>query len=83
MSSPVEDFSDRAERFLACCIPDLQLEETFLDFNAAGSEIDSHCHIMLGVKLVLRQPSQDTRLSDTGVAKNDDLEQFFVGYVLV
>ena len=55
MCSPVEDFSDRAERLLACCVPDLQLEVALLDLDTAGAEIDPDCHIMLSIKLILCQ----------------------------
>ena len=55
MCSSVEDFSDRAERLLACCVPDLQLEVALLDLDTAGAEIDPDCHIMLSIKLILCQ----------------------------
>ena len=74
----VEDFGDGAELFLACRVPDLQLEVALLDFEEARPEIDSHRHIMLGIKLVLCQAGQDARLPDPGVAENDELEEFVV-----
>ena len=74
----VEDFGDGAELFLACRVPDLQLEVALLDFEEAGPEIDPHRNIMLGIKLVLRQAGQDARLPDTRVAENDELEELIV-----
>ena len=73
-----ENFGDGAELFLACCIPDLQLEVALLDFEEARPEIDSHRHIMLGIKLVLRQAGQDAGLTDPGFAENNELEEFVV-----
>ena len=55
MNYPVEDISDGFELFLACCVPNLQLEHALLNFNETGSEVDSDCHIMLGIKLALSQ----------------------------
>ena len=74
----VEDLRDGLELFLASRVPHLQLEAGLLDFEEAGPEIDSHRHIVLGIKLVLRQAGQDARLSDAGVAENDELEEFIV-----
>ena len=63
VSCSVEDFCNRSERLLASSVPDLQLEEGVFDFDAAGAEVDSHCHVVLRVELVLCQSRQDTRLA--------------------
>ena len=59
MCRAVEDFSDGAELLLARRVPDLQLDVAILDLEEARPEIDAHCHIMLRIKLVLRQAGLD------------------------
>lgn len=60
MGRPVEDFCDGPEGLLASSIPDLQLEEFVFNFDATRAKVYSYGYIMLRVKSILRQSSQDT-----------------------
>lgn len=60
---PVEDLCDRAERLLACRVPDLQLEESVLDFDAARSEVDADSDVVFSIEDVLGEPCQDAGLA--------------------
>jgi hypothetical protein len=53
MSPTVEDLGDRAERLLACCIPNLQFEHLVFNSDKEASKFNTDCHIMLFFEIIL------------------------------
>lgn len=49
-------------------IPNLQLEEGVLDFDAAGAEVDADCHVVLEIKFVFGESCENARLAHARVA---------------
>ena len=50
---------------MSCCVPDLQFDDFFPNFNGFGSKLDSDGDIMVGIHLLLNELKDGARFSDT------------------
>ena len=64
MRAPVKYFSYTFERILASSIPNLQLENLLFQFNKKCTKLDSYCHFMIRLKLIVCQSMQQARFTD-------------------
>ena len=74
MGASVEDLSDRLERFLAGCVPDLQFENGFFHFDNEGTELNAHCHFVVLQELIASDSVHQTRLAHARVPNYYQLE---------
>lgn len=56
MRSPIEYFRYALETLLARSVPNLQLEDLLLELDKECSELDAYGDLVIGHKLVVRQP---------------------------
>ena len=74
MSSFVENLSDRFERLLACCIPNLKFEDLLLKLYHQRTEFHSYCHLMIFLELICSHSVHETTFSYCRIADNDELK---------
>lgn len=56
---PIEDLCHRAESFLTCRVPDLQLHFVVLNFDTKGAKLHTNGNIVICVKSILSETVQD------------------------
>jgi len=61
----VEDASNRSEGLLASSVPYLQLDYLLLDLHDEGTELNSDCHLMLDLKIVVHYACKQAALPHT------------------
>lgn len=66
--------SDRAEKFLAGCVPELKLDSVLFGLDNLGEEFDTERRLALLVENIADKPDEKACLTNTRVANNDDLE---------
>ena len=65
-----------SKRFLACCVPNLQLHIDFgLDSYEPGAELDADSEVMWNFESFVGELEEQARFTDTGVADNNILER--------
>ena len=64
MRCPVEYFCDRAEAFLPCSVPNLQLKTLVLNFHAQGAELHANRAVVLCIESVMRESVEYARFAD-------------------
>ena len=65
MGSSVENFSDRSEGLLTRRVPNLQLQHCVFDLDQVRSKLHTHRHVVIFTEVVINEPLQDTRFSNT------------------
>ena len=71
--------SDGSEILLTSCVPDLKLNILFLDRDCFSTELYSNSYIMSCAGFTLNKLEDDTRLADSSIADDDELEKVMVG----
>ena len=56
-------------------IPDLELDNFVVNFEAIGAEFDSNCNLMLLLELVVHDSLHEAGFADTRISNDDKLEQ--------
>lgn len=80
----VEDACYVSERFLACCVPYLQLNQMLLVYaHQIIAEFDTNRDIVLVIELALHEPHEYGGFADSGVANDDDFEEAVVIHLLL
>lgn len=93
VGSSVKYLCDALKRFLSRCIPDLKLEDLLLKLDEQGAKLHAYCNLVICQELVISEPMEQTRLADSGIANDDELEkkvlvldalvfEYFVGHLL-
>ena len=67
--------SDRAEEFLAGCVPELKLDSVLFGLDNLGEEFDTKRRLALLVENIADKPNEKACLTNTRVANNNDLER--------
>ncbi len=75
MGPSIEDFGYGTKGFLACRVPNLQFKHLILDFDKEASEFDPDRHIMFLFEFVLNKAFEHTRLADTCIPNDNQLEK--------
>lgn len=57
------------------CVPNLQLDDLSINFQAIRSELYSDCYLMFTFEFIVHDPLHEARLADSGIADDDQLEQ--------
>ena len=58
MRSPVKYLCNGPEGLLSGSVPDLKLEDLFLDLDEVGSKLHAHCDIMVIFEVIFHQALQ-------------------------
>jgi hypothetical protein len=64
MCSAVKDLGYRPKVFLASSIPHLKLKYFVLHLDQVGTKVDSHCNIMVVLKVIFLESLEYTAFSD-------------------
>ena len=60
------------------CVPDLELDNFVIDFQTVRSELDPDRYLMFCFELVVHHSLHQTRLADTRVTNDDQLEKMIL-----
>ena len=75
MRPSIEYLCDALEVLLPCCIPDLQFDLSFVDFEEECSELHTNRDLVVLHELIGRDPVHETRLAYSRIANHDELEK--------
>ena len=82
--SSVEDFGDGFETLLSRCVPDLHLEDAFVDLEQDCAEFYSYCDFMVFLELISCHTMHKASFSDSRITDNNQFEQeILVRYRLI
>lgn len=83
LCATVEDASNRSERFLACCVPNLELDNLPIKSNDKRTEFDANSNLMLQLELVVHHSGKQTTLADAYYREPGDVKDLPVSPMMI